>query len=668
MVSNQLRNRRHNLRKPMSLYIKNLSLYGLLICLFLWFGETLSAQETKAASKDLNIQLALTFDGLPWVGALPPGDTSANQAIDRIAAVLRVHQAPATGFVISSHAKNDEAPLRNWKAWGNTLGNHTATHPDLNRISLDEWIAEIKNCDEYLSKFGDAKTPYVRFPMLHEGDSPEKFAQVDSALKSLGLHKAPVTVDNSGWILTQVYAYALNSRDAALRHEVGQEFIRHITAAIVHADQVARRKTGRSVPQVLLLHANALVADKLDALLLELSARGAEFITLQKALSDPVYSRRNEYYGRKGLSWLYRMHPLSIEDVKWDDAEAEAIQSKFAKELSHHSKDIEISPPSKRYLSVISNEKFTPIFTAAAKSERMRSLLVMHQGHLVAEAYFNGTGPETAANLKSVTKSLSSALIGIALREKWIQNLDDPISNYLPSLKINQSAESQITIRQLLTMSSGLQPVGYSRIQQSANWVDTLLAQPIDEAIQGKFFYDTPVLQLLSAVLHNASGLTVSEIAQRELLMPMNANLTYWRTDPQGLELGGNDAYLRPHDLIKIGELYRNRGTFDTHQLLPEKFVQSSLTEQILPDDRMVNHKTLKVHGYGYLWWILDINNELMYAALGHGGQILLIAPKRELVVLMTSRWPSVSSTAHYQHLTRVLTDYILPLFPAHSD
>jgi|GEM_PF-1100926 len=651
----------------MSLYIKQISLYGLLISLFLCLVIPVRAEKTNPDSKDLNFPLALTFDDLPWVGDLPPGDSTANQAIDRIAAVLRVHQAPATGFVISSHAKEDEAPLHNWKAWGNTLGNHTATHPDLNQISLDEWIAEVKSCDKYLSKFGDAKSSYVRFPMLHEGDSPEKFAQVDSALISMGLQKAPVTVDNSGWILTQAYAYALKSRDAVLRHEVGEEFIRHITAAVKHADQVARRKTGRSVPQVLLLHTNALVADKLDALLLELSSRGVEFITLQNALSDSVYSRQNEYYGRKGLSWLYRMHPLSIEDVKWDDAEAEAIQNRFATELSHHSKDVETSPPSKRYLSVISNEKLTPVFTEAAKSERMRSLLVMHQGHLVAEAYFNGAGPETAANLKSVTKSLTSALIGIALREKWIQSLDDPIGDYLPSLKDNYSAQSQITIRQLLTMSSGLNPVSYGQIQQSANWVDTLLTQLVDQEAQGEFHYDTPVLQLLSAFLHHASGLTLSEIAQQELLPPMNSNLIYWRTDSQDLELGGNDAYLRPRDLIKLGELYRRNGKVGEQQILPADYIKSSMAPQIMPVDEMVNHHTLKVRGYGYLWWLLDIEGEPMDAALGHGGQILLIAPERELVVLMTSRWPSVSSTAHYQHLTRVLTDYILPLFPIHS-
>jgi CubicO group peptidase (beta-lactamase class C family) len=83
-----------------------------------------------------------------------------------------------------------------------------------------------------------------------------------------------------------------------------------------------------------------------------------------------------------------------------------------------------------------------------------------------------------------------------------------------------------------------------------------------------------------------------------------------------------------------------------------------------MPETKTINHNTLPVRGYGYLWWLLKLNTENVYAALGHGGQILLVSPQRELVVLMTSRWPSVSSVLHYRHLTRILVDRVLPLFP----
>jgi CubicO group peptidase (beta-lactamase class C family) len=158
--------------------------------------------------------------------------------------------------------------------------------------------------------------------------------------------------------------------------------------------------------------------------------------------------------------------------------------------------------------------------------------------------------------------------------------------------------------------------------------------------------------------------MSAKELAQRELLDPLDGELVHWRVDSQDIELGGNDAYLRPRDLIKLGELYRLGGSVEGREILAEDFVHASVAAQIKPAEETVNHGTLRVRGYGYLWWLLDVNGEAAYAALGHGGQILLVSPQRGLVVAMTSRWPSDSSPAHYRHLTRILIEQTLPLFP----
>ncbi|MFQ5606264.1 MAG: serine hydrolase [bacterium] len=638
--------------------IKSTFLLATFFC-FLFFIITVGP---VTAQPEPAIQLAITIDDLPWVGPLPNGDSAA-EALTRLAAVLRVHQAPATGFVISDHARDNKQAIQVWASWGLTLGNHSAAHRDLNTTTVDDWLAGVAQCDSFLVQFGSAKTSYFRFPMLHQGDTPEKHNRVQAGLRKLGLHTAHVTVDNSEWLLARAHAHALATENAPLRHAIGQEFIRHILAAVEHANSVACRKTGHAVPQILLLHTNTLVEDKLDELLLALRARNVEFITLKKALADPVYSRPDDYIGRKGMSWLYRMHPLSIDDVRWDDAEAAAIRSRFARAFAGEAGETPVNRISSKHIALGAPGELEAILTEAGKSERMRSLLVMHKGELVAEAYFNGAGPETAANLKSVTKSLTATLVGVALRQGWIASIDDPISRYLPDQLDPQSGEAGITIRQLLTMSTGLQPVGYGSIQQSADWVKTILAQPVDTAALGSFRYDTPVLQLLTAVLQKASGLSVGKLAQRYLFAPLGGELVYWRVDAQGIELGGNDAYVRPRDLIKLGELYRHGGRFGGHEILPETFVKQATAIQIMPSGAMVNHNTLPVRGYGFLWWLLKINGEKTYAALGHGGQILMVFPRRKLVVLMTSRWPSVSSTEHYQHLTRILSERIVPLF-----
>ncbi len=650
------------LQAPHDRFLKATVFGGIAAFLTLFFQFHFAFAAEKP-SENAAIQLAITIDDLPWVGPLPEGD-SANDALTRIAAILRVHQAPATGFVVSDRAEQDEQPIQTWANWGFSLGNHSAAHRDLNRTPVESWLIDVTRCDEYLKKFSSAYTPYFRFPMLHQGNTPEKRAEVSKTLQKMGLQTAHVTVDNSEWILTQAHARALAAQNAPLRREVGREFIRHIAAAVENADKVARRKVGLSVPQILLLHANTLVEDHLDGLLLELRARNIEFITLEKALADPVYSRPDQYVGPKGLSWLYRMQPLSVNDVRWDDAEAAAIRNRFAAALADDTKSESPDRISFHKLSPSAPDGLAAILEEAGESERMRSLLVMHKGELLAETYYNGAGPETAANLKSVTKSLTAALVGVALRKGWIESVDDSVGRYLSKHYEMAPEKAAVTIRQLLTMSTGLEPVNYGVIQQSDDWVKTLLEQPINSERKGVFAYDTPVLQLLTAVLAKASGMSVSELAQRELFTPLGAQLIHWRVDSQNFELGGNDAYLRPRDLIKLGELYRLGGKFSGREILPETFVCASIDKQIMPRVKMANHKTLPVRGYGYLWWLLDLNGEPTYAALGHGGQILLVSPQRELVVLMTSRWPSASSTAHYQHLTRILAEKILPIFP----
>jgi len=610
------------------------------------------------------IRLAITFDDLPWVGPLPAGDSAAIQPIDRIAAVLRVHQAPATGFVICGEVAGHEALLHDWVAWGNTLGNHSWSHHDLNGRSADAWSADVQRCDDYLKAYGAGYVPYVRFPLLHEGQTRSKRDSVHAALRAMHLGVAHVTVDNSGWLLAQADARAMAAHDAAGRHAVARAFVHHIVAAVRHADGVARRKTGRSVPQVLLLHANTLVAERLDALLLTLSARGVEFISLQEALADPAYGRVDEYVGPKGLSWLYRMHPLSVADARWDDAQADSIRARFALGTPVAQAPARREAGPRPYLAFHTPRGFDSIFAAAATSARMRSLLVMHRGALVAEAYFNGAGPESPANLKSVTKSLTATLVGVALRDGSIHSLDDSIGTYLPELVHRHPDKAGITIRELLTMSSGLHPVNYGAIQQSPDWVEMLLRQSFDHRPGDGFVYDTPVLQLLSAVLQRATGLSMREQVSRNLLGPIGAELVHWRLDAQGLALGGNDAYLRPRDLVRLGELYRRGGMWSGDTVLSGDYVRQATAVQIVPPSPTVNHGTLPVRGYGYLWWALDLDGGTAYAALGHGGQFVLVFPRRELVVVMTSRWPSASSTGHYRLVTRILLQQILPRFP----
>jgi peptidoglycan/xylan/chitin deacetylase (PgdA/CDA1 family) len=261
----------------------------------------LMATLTAGAAAGASLRVAVTVDDLPWSGPPPQGETRL-EALRRITAVLRVHGAPATGFVICDHATADDPVLRMWAAWRLQLANHSAAHRDLDRTPVEEWLADVARCDAFLRELG-VRSPFFRYPMLHEGAEAERRAAARAGIAELGLRSAPVTVDSSEWLLAAAYRTALARGDAPARSALARTFVDHLGAALGHAEAVARRKLGRTLPHVLLLHANALVADHLDLLLLELERRGVRFVSLEEALADPAYARPDGYLGPRGSRW-----------------------------------------------------------------------------------------------------------------------------------------------------------------------------------------------------------------------------------------------------------------------------------------------------------------------------------------------------------------------------
>jgi CubicO group peptidase (beta-lactamase class C family) len=302
----------------------------------------------------------------------------------------------------------------------------------------------------------------------------------------------------------------------------------------------------------------------------------------------------------------------------------------------------------------------------AADSDRTRSLVVWHAGEPVVEAHFHGQLGVAPQNLKSITKTLNSLLVGIAIDRGEIAGVDDPVARYLPErfAAARDPKARSITIRQLLTMSSGLDPVGYGTFQESADWSAALLDQPVVRKPGSEFLYDTPVTHLLSELVARVSGGDLVAYANRHLLEPIDAHIDTWRRGPGGVEMGGNDAYLRADHLAKLGELVRRGGVWNGERVISSRWLEQSLARQIEPADPTINHGTVPVGGYGFLWWRIELGGEPGGAALGHGGQYLIILPARELVIVVTSHWPGPSSVDHYRHLRRLFDEHLVPAFP----
>jgi CubicO group peptidase (beta-lactamase class C family) len=272
---------------------------------------------------------------------------------------------------------------------------------------------------------------------------------------------------------------------------------------------------------------------------------------------------------------------------------------------------------------------------AAAKLPRLRSLLVSWRGEIVVERYFGGARATQPANIKSASKSVISALVGLAVSRGLITSVDQKITDYFPELaKDRDPRKRDITIEDLLTMRSGLESTsgrGYGAWVQSANWVRYVLARPLVADPGTRVDYSTGSSHLLSAVIAKASKVSTWQFAQEQLARPLGFSLARWTQDPQGVFFGGNEMLMTPRQMVRFGELYEREGRAGDRQLLPKAWIEKS----IVPRGRS---RWGSDREYGYGWWIRDLGGRPAYYAWGYGGQFIFVIPDQDLVVVTTSR------------------------------
>jgi CubicO group peptidase (beta-lactamase class C family) len=278
---------------------------------------------------------------------------------------------------------------------------------------------------------------------------------------------------------------------------------------------------------------------------------------------------------------------------------------------------------------------FDSALATAESLPRLRSLLISHKGTVVLERYFHGAAPTDIANVKSVSKSLMSALIGLAIEQGHIEGVDAPISTFLESSELvgTENPKAEITIEDLLTMRSGLETTSnrnYGAWVLSPDWVECALEPPIVAPPGTLMIYSTGNTHLLSAILTAASGMSTLEFARRHLGEPLGFRLAPWPRDPNGIYFGGNDMELTPQQMLSIGEMYMNGGRANGRQVLPRRWIDASFephTESTREEGRF----------YGYGWWLRDMAGYETPYAWGYGGQFILLVPELTLVIVTTS-------------------------------
>ena len=286
---------------------------------------------------------------------------------------------------------------------------------------------------------------------------------------------------------------------------------------------------------------------------------------------------------------------------------------------------------------------------SAGSLPRLKSLLVSQRGELVLERYFNGARATQLANIKSASKSVISALVGIAIAQGQINSVDQPIADYFPELlKDPEPKKRRITIEDLLTMRSGLASTsgrGYGAWVQSKNWVRYVLQRPLIDDPGRRVEYSTGSSHLLSAILTKATKRSTWQFAQEELAKPLGFSLAKWPTDPQGIYFGGNEMLMTPKQMLAFGGLYLNNGRVADRQVIPKEWIEK--TQVGRGRSRWGSDRE-----YGYGFWIRDFNGHKAYYAWGYGGQFVFIVPDTQLVVVTTSR--SDVSTERRDHLDAI--------------
>jgi len=299
------------------------------------------------------------------------------------------------------------------------------------------------------------------------------------------------------------------------------------------------------------------------------------------------------------------------------------------------------------------------ILDRAAQLSSLKAVVVSRDGGIIAERGYGGHTPREPTNIKSASKSIMSALVGIAIAKGELEGVHQTIAPILSrDLPENPDPRlQQVTIGNLLSMQAGLGRTSgpnYGRWVSSRNWVRSALSLPFAADPGGPMLYSTGSTHLLSAILTRASGQSTLALARRWFEPLKGFSITAWDRDPQGIYLGGNQMAMSTRSLMAFGELYRNGGkTPEGVQIVPADWVAQSWQHR--------TNSQFTGDSYGYGWFLRNMAGREVRYAWGYGGQMLYIVPSLGLTVAMTSEEDAPSARTGYRDsLHQLMADIIL--------
>jgi CubicO group peptidase (beta-lactamase class C family) len=302
--------------------------------------------------------------------------------------------------------------------------------------------------------------------------------------------------------------------------------------------------------------------------------------------------------------------------------------------------DWEVSTPAEQGLDPI---LVAEMYFNAADLDTIYSLLVVKNGYLIAEEYFNEGSANQKDRLQSVTKSFTSALVGIALEQGCLSSVDQKMLEFFPEVagKITDPRKELITIRNMLEMRAG-----YPREEDDPALWDGLLSghyPPLIEAFPlvsdpgTRFHYSNLTSNWLGIIVDRTCGMNLKAYAEEHLFSPLDVKSGEWGQDAEGHNNGCGDLHLSARDAAKFGLLYLNDGVYKGNQVIPADWVQDSLQTYSVNEAFVNKVGQFGDIGYGYQWWSATTGEHHVNFAWGHGGQLIVLVDEFDMVIVTTS-------------------------------
>jgi CubicO group peptidase (beta-lactamase class C family) len=312
-----------------------------------------------------------------------------------------------------------------------------------------------------------------------------------------------------------------------------------------------------------------------------------------------------------------------------------------------------ISTPEEQ--GIDSNQIYRMLRYVKKENINLHSIMMIRHGYLIHETYFHPFHRDNPQDIYSCTKSVISALVGIALGEGKIKSLDQKASDFFPEYAkvFKEPRKKELTIKHLLTMSTGFDwnemgdlniktNTGQQFLYRTNNKVIFTLNRPMSDEPGRTFSYCSGASHLLSAIITKSTGKTTFEYANERLFTPLNMKAG-WQQDQQGIYNGYANLKITPFDMSKLGYLYLKNGRWNDKQIIASNYIEDSLKPHI--------GEPFFKGGYGYQWWTNRFGG---YRASGTGGQEIVVIPERDLIVVTTAGTSSKT-------IFKLMEKFILP-------